>query len=219
VEFTDVVRQRRMVRRYRSEPVERALIDRLLTLAVRAPSAGFSQGWHFLVLDDEAAVGAYWSATLDPERQQAPPDRWLRGLQSAPVLIVVFAERAAYERRYAAADKSGGAPVDLERRWPVPYWVIDAGTAAGYLLLAATDAGLGACWFGVPTDRVAALADAFAVPPGFVPVGTVSLGFAAEPESSSPEPDKSGNPSRPVRRPQAEVVSYGRFSSVPAAGD
>ena len=42
-----------MVRTYDPDrPVARAVIDDLLELAIRAPSAGFTQGWRFLVLDD-----------------------------------------------------------------------------------------------------------------------------------------------------------------------
>jgi nitroreductase len=51
MEFQDVVRRRRMIRDYTDEPVDPATVDRALANAVRAPSAGFSQGWAFLVLD------------------------------------------------------------------------------------------------------------------------------------------------------------------------
>ncbi|MDT4997540.1 MAG: hypothetical protein QOD45_1608, partial [Pseudonocardiales bacterium] len=47
MEFADVVRQRRMVRTYDPDrPVPRATVQQLLGLAVRAPSAGHTQGWH-----------------------------------------------------------------------------------------------------------------------------------------------------------------------------
>ena len=51
MEFADVVRKRRMVRNYDPDrPVPPELLDQLLEYAIRAPSAGFSQGWGFLVL-------------------------------------------------------------------------------------------------------------------------------------------------------------------------
>ena len=53
MEFADVVRRRRMVRNYDPDrPVPAEVVDRLLEHAMHAPSAGFSQGWGFLVLDD-----------------------------------------------------------------------------------------------------------------------------------------------------------------------
>ncbi|HSI93129.1 MAG TPA: nitroreductase family protein, partial [Jiangellaceae bacterium] len=51
MEFQEVVRRRRMVRNFADRPVEPAIVDRLLANAIRAPSAGFSPGWAFLVLD------------------------------------------------------------------------------------------------------------------------------------------------------------------------
>ena len=66
MEFQDVVRRRRMVRNYDPRPVDPAVINRALSNATRAPSAGFSQGWGFLVLDKPADVGRFWAATTDP---------------------------------------------------------------------------------------------------------------------------------------------------------
>src|SRR5262249_51076172 len=75
MEFTEVVRRRRMVRAYDpSRPVPRAVIDDLLELATHAPSAGFSQGWQFLVLDTPAGCDAFWKASVDPGEL---PDSWL----------------------------------------------------------------------------------------------------------------------------------------------
>ena len=52
MEFQDVVRHRKMVRDYAEDPVDPAIVERALHNAVRAPNAGFSQGWGFLVLDE-----------------------------------------------------------------------------------------------------------------------------------------------------------------------
>ena len=65
MEFADVVRRRRMVRNYTDEPVDPAVVDRALANAMRAPSAGFSQGWGFLVLDTPDDVRRFWAATAD----------------------------------------------------------------------------------------------------------------------------------------------------------
>jgi hypothetical protein len=53
MEFTDVLRRRRMIRGFSAEALPEGTADRLLAAAVRAPSAGFSQGFSFLVLEDE----------------------------------------------------------------------------------------------------------------------------------------------------------------------
>ena len=63
-----MVRRRRMIRTYDDRPVDRAVVDRALAHATHAPSAGFSQGWGFLVLDEPADLDRFWAATVEPGR-------------------------------------------------------------------------------------------------------------------------------------------------------
>src|SRR6476620_12234702 len=171
MEFQDVVRRRRMIREYADTPVDPAFVDRALANAVRAPSAGFSQGWAFLVLDQQTDVDRFWEVTTTPGEL---PDSWLAGMQTAPVVVIPCSSKAAYLRRYAEPDK--GWTDEDEARWPVPFWHIDTGMAALLILQTVTDAGLGACYFGIPPERVAAVRDAFAIPETFDPIGAITIG-------------------------------------------
>ena len=74
MEFQEVVRRRRMVRDYSDEPVDPAVIDLALANAVRAPSAGFSQGWAFLVLDSRATYAG--SGRPPPTTSSTPTAGW-----------------------------------------------------------------------------------------------------------------------------------------------
>jgi nitroreductase len=200
MEFQDVVRRRRMVRSYTTEPVDPAVLDRVLTNATRAPSAGFSQGWGFLVLDTPADVRRYWTATADAIDD---PDQWLRGMMGAPVVVVPCSSKAAYLRRYAEPDK-GWTDMD-EARWPVPFWHMDAAMASLLILQTAVDAGLGACFFGIPPQRVRALREEFAIPEAFDPVGAITVGHPAA------ERGAAGSPSRRSRKDLTEVVHRGNW--------
>src|SRR5438309_11813173 len=51
VEFNEVIKRRRMVHAFTAEPLAPLTAERLLRAANRAPSAGFSQGYSFLVLE------------------------------------------------------------------------------------------------------------------------------------------------------------------------
>ena len=176
MEYTEVVRKRRMVRAYDPDrAVARAVLNELLELAIRAPSAGFSQGWHFLVLDTADARTAFWDASA--EDPAAEPDPWLRGMQSAPALILAMSDKKAYLDRYAAPDK-GWTDRD-EARWPVPYWDIDTGMASLLILLGAVDRGLGSCFFGVPVEGHEQVKQAFGIPRRLSIVGVISLGHPA----------------------------------------
>src|SRR5436190_3470114 len=66
MEFTDVVRRRRMVRRFEQRPVPADVMDRILEAGRRAPSAGFSQGLELLVLDTPETIAEFWDITRDP---------------------------------------------------------------------------------------------------------------------------------------------------------
>lgn len=198
-----------MVRRYDPDrPVDAAVVDRMLANAVRAPSAGFSQGWAFLVLDTRADVDRFWAATTPApaartDGEAGTRSAWLRGMRTAPVVIVPLSHKDAYLDRYAEPDK-GWTDRD-GARWPVPYWHVDAGMAALLVLLTAVDEGLGACFFGVPADRVDAFREAFGVPAAYTPVGAVTVGHRVA-DAGPP-----GSPARRGRRTSDEVVHRGRW--------
>lgn len=203
MEFTDVVRKRRMVRRYDpARTIERPVLEEILTLATRAPSAGFSQGWHFLVLDTDIDRARFWAATTEPG---AEPDRWLTGMRTAPTLILALSDKQAYLKRYAEPDK-GWTDQD-EARWPVPYWHIDTGMASLLVLLGAVDRGLAGCFFGVPVERQTTVYEEFNIPRRLSVIGVISLGYP------TPDPAEHRSPSRKRgRRALGEVVSYGSIS-------
>ena len=198
MEFQEVVRRRRMVRNYEEDrPVPPEVRERILANALRAPSAGFSQGWAFLVLESADERSRYWAATVTSSES----DPWLTDLQRAPLLIVALSHRQAYLDRYAAEDK-GWTDKD-EARWPVPYWHIDTGFAALLMLLTVVDEGLGACFFGVPPEKMASLRSAFGVPEEYTPIGTVSVGFRA--------PDRRSPSLKRGHRPVEDVVHRGSW--------
>ena len=190
-----MVRKRRMVRRYDPDrPVDPAVVDRMLANAVRAPSAGFSQGWAFLVLDSPDDVDRFWATTTpatptssEPaDGEAAPESSWLRGMRTAPVVIVPLSHKDAYLDRYAESDK-GWTDRD-EAHWPVPYWHVDTGMAALLILQTAVDEGLGACFFGIPAEKVAPLRAAFGVPDTYRPVGCLSIGYPGDGDRRSSDP-------------------------------
>jgi nitroreductase len=204
VEFAEVVRRRRMVRDYDPDrPVPPEVRERLLEHAVRAPSAGFSQGWAFLVLESPGERDRFWTATTGPSPdEQGTPDGWLTRMRRAPLLVVPMSDKAAYLDRYAEPDK-GWTDRD-EARWPVPYWDVDTGMASLLMLLTAVDEGLGACFFGIPPERLPAFRAAFGVPDGVRPVGCVSVGYPGDGDRRSPS-------LRRGRRPVEEVVHRGSW--------
>lgn len=187
-----------MVRRYVADrPVDARLIDEIVATALHAPSAGFSQGWGFLVLDTPADVARFREAAT-PETDI---ENWYAATFEAPVVVVPCSNREIYLDRYAQPDK--GFKDRSDAWWPAPYWDIDTGFASLLMLLAAVDKGLGACFFGVPIERLDAVRGAFGIPRAFKPIGAITIGYASEPAR-----DLSAR-----RRPTADVVHRGHWAT------
>ena len=203
MEFQDVIRRRRMVRRYDTDrPVPADVVDRILQNGLRAPSAGFSQGWAFLALVDPADVARFRTAVTPAEG----PEGWFAAQVEAPLLIVPHSNKDVYLDRYAQPDK--GFTDRSVSWWPAPYWDIDTGFAALQMLLTVVDAGLGACFFGLPVERIDAYRAEFGVPPEFSPIGAISVGYSDEPPRDL----------RDRRRPAAEVLHRGQWGQPVATG-
>ncbi|MFN2389364.1 MAG: nitroreductase family protein [Actinomycetota bacterium] len=196
MELSEVVRRRRMVRNYRADPVDPAVVDDILEIARTAPSAGFAQGQHFIVVTDEATRRAIAELAEEPVYVAQGFDPWM---SRAPVHVVVCAAEGDYHRRYREPDKLDEAGSEID--WPVPYWFVDAGAALMLLLLAAVDAGLAAGFFGF--HRLTGLDDLLSIPGDVTPIGVVTLGYAA--------PDRPSGSLRRGRRARSEVIHRERW--------
>jgi nitroreductase len=189
-----------MVRNYDPDrPVPAEAVERLLEFAIRAPSAGFSQGWGFLVLTAPDDRDLFWRATGADEASNS----WLRGLRRAPVLVISFSSKEIYLDRYAEQDK-GWTDRD-ESHWPVPYWHIDTGFASLLMMLGAVDDGLATCFFGIPPGKIATFRQAFDVPSKYDPIGVLTVGY--------PAPDRKSPSLKRGRRSVDQVVHRGRWST------
>jgi len=186
-----------MVRNFDEREVPPDVVELLLASAVRAPSAGFTQGWDLLVLAGPEQTGRFWAASAPADDGRAR-SRW-PGVLRAPLLIVALSSESAYRARYAESDKSKAGLA--EGPWPVPYWHVDAAFASLLVLLTAVDEGLGALFFDVSDP--AGLRAEFAIPDTHVPVGAIAVGYPGE-----------DRPSLSVargHRPLDEVVHRGRW--------
>lgn len=179
-DFGAVVRRRRVCRSFRPQSVDPQLIDQLVDLASRAPSAGKTQGWHLVVLHDEQ-TDRFWKHAFPADRRDG--FRW-PGLFQAPVIALPFADADAYVQRYGQSDKAATGLGAGVQAWPTPYWTVDASMAVMTLLLAAEDAGLGALLFAVFNGEAQVRAE-LGVPEGLQMLGAIALGWPTEADQPS----------------------------------
>lgn len=171
MEFSEVVRRRRMVRNYLPDPIPAESLDRILDRARRAPSAGFTQGQTFVVVTDRESRARIAELAHEDIYVEAGFDPWL---SRAPVHVIVCTSEQAYRDRYDEPDK---ATADKAQDWPVPYWFVDAGAALMLLLLAAVDEGVAAGFAG--SHSLDGISELLGIPPEVQPIGLVTLGYAA----------------------------------------
>ncbi|MBU0495409.1 MAG: nitroreductase family protein [Chloroflexi bacterium] len=154
MDFGETIAARRSVRRFTDQDVTDEQVQRLLQAAVRAPSAGNLQPWHFLVVRDADV------------RQELAGAAYGQGfVAEAPVVIAVCAEPSRSAVRY-------------RRRGEELYCLQDTAAAAAHILLAAVALGLGACWVGAFDESAAARA--LHLRPGQRPVILLPIGYPAD---------------------------------------
>ncbi len=199
MEFQDVVRRRKMIRKFEARPLPQDVKDRILRNAQRAPSAGFSQGWAFLAIDDPECLERFWDVAVlkDPRAGSATPE-----LRNAGLGVVPLSNKRAYLARYSQPDKQW-TPMADERNWPAPYWDIDTGMASLLMLLTAVDAGLGALFFGILKEYHEPFRQEFGVPEEYHPIGAIAIGYVAE--------DAKGPRAAQGRKPLSEVVHHNQW--------
>ncbi len=161
MEFDEVVRTRRSIRRFSAAEVSDELLGSLIDCALRAPSSMNGQPWCFIVVRS-AETKRRLAETKDrhcpPEKREYPAGF----LRAAPVVVVTCVERAkAFDRG------------------------IESGVlATGHLLLAAANHGLTGVYmsaykFGTP-ELAEEIRSILGVPGEFDPVTIVPIGYPGE---------------------------------------
>jgi 5,6-dimethylbenzimidazole synthase len=186
-QFAELVRWRRDVRRFRSDPVAADLIARLLALAVCAPSVGLSQPWRFVLVETPERRGAIAEnfakanqaalAGYAGERQARYARLKLEGLAQAPVHLAVCADEAT-----TAGHGLGTRTMPETIRYSVV-------AAIQTLWLAARAEGLGVGWVSILDP--AAICETLDLPTDWTLIAYLCIGWPEE-EHDDPELERHG---------------------------
>ncbi len=202
MEFDDIVRRQRIVRRFDSTPVPHEVLSRIAAAAQRAPTAGFSQGQRLVIVTDEAMRRRVGEAVSEGYYVDEGFGDWISGC--AAQFVPCVSERI-YRERYAEPDKRTAheqlGDDDADEEWPVPYWWMDIGCTTMLVMLAAINEGLAAGFCGV-TKGPAPLRDALGIPEEMFPVGVIPVGHRL--------PDK---PSPSLKRGRVPFEEFARWES------
>ena len=155
-ETVQTIMNRKSVRSYTKQAVEKEKVDTLLKAAMAAPTAVNKQPWAFVVIDDPQILKTL--ATELPYAKMAA---------GAPLAIVVC-----------------GNLTKTLRGNDDPYWTLDCSAASENLLLAAESMGLGAVWTAVypEEERMETVSQLLALPEYIVPFNLIPIGYPQHPE-------------------------------------
>jgi len=152
-ECLDAIYQRRSVRKFTSDPVDRQIVEKLIQDAQMAPSADNLQSRDFIVVTNTAVKKKLTESAHDQ-----------KFMVQAPVIIVFCANTPRSSRTYSARGEL--------------YSIQDASISAMMMTLAAHDMGLATCWVGAFND--ADVAEILMIPHNIRPVCMLALGYPAD---------------------------------------
>ena len=130
MEVSEAIQKRVTIRKWKSIPVEREKIIRVLESGRRAPSWGNVQPWRFVVLDEPQAIRRFGEAAFSGVY------RFSRWVMDSPVIIAIFANLDWIANRIGKQIQG------------TSYYLIDIGIAGEHVVLQAEEQGLGSCWIG-----------------------------------------------------------------------
>jgi len=187
MEVLEAIKNRRSIRKYKSDPVDDKTLEILLEAARQAPSWANTQCWRFVTIRDDATKAQIASTIAANPALGSNPS--LNAIKTAPVLIVACAEKNI-------SGSFQGKAVTDKGDW----CLFDLALAMENLVLAATALGLGTVHVGL--FEAQKVAEILGVPQNFCVVEMTPVGY--------PEYQPNARP----RKPLAEIAYYERFGQV-----
>lgn len=165
VQLSDILPDRRTIRKYTSKPVNDELLKGLLTVACRASTTGNMQVYSIIITRNE-----------EMKRELAPLHFNQKMIVEAPVVLTFCADF----NRFNLWCRLRNAEPGYNNFLSFITAAIDALLVAQTFCIAAESQSLGICYIGTTTYMAHKIVEVLKLPKGVVPVTTVTLGWPAE---------------------------------------
>ena len=168
MEFAELVKNRRSVRKYRENPVSVNVIQEIIKEGTLAPNAGNEQPWKFIIITNKAMM----SRISDEGKKN--------------ILARIASNPNDYAKKYRGMLENDAfnifynAPclVLILGSTHLKNLYVDCALAAGYLMMAATSRGLGTCWVNFATEiQDPGLKQELGIPEDCTIVAPIALGY------------------------------------------
>lgn len=182
-DLLNLILTRRSIRWFKQDLVPDDLLYKILECGLRAPNAGGSEPWYFIVVKKDdvrreihklllEAHRLYATSSLKEPMPKDKVDKWLRriseGMYYAPVYIAAYADFRRMTHREQL--------LDVERTFIIQ----SVAAAIENVLIAAHSLGIGAVWLGVPLLMRKEFDDIFRPPEGCELQAVIALGYPSE---------------------------------------
>lgn len=190
MDVKEAIEARRSIRWYDGKKVPAGVISEVLDAARRAPSGCNAQPWRFYVVQDSKTVKLL-------QKHKAFPQAFV---YRAPAIIVCCGDAADYAGRYGGENQveDGTVPEDPEERKAMFSIVMgknatrtirDVSIASAFLVLRATELGLGTSYIGLIDEG--AIRKALSLPEELVIPFVITMGYPARIPSRTPRKELS----------------------------
>ena len=153
------------IRKYKKEPVPEEILQRILEAGIRASTTGNMQVYSIIATTNESI------------KEELAPCHFNQPMViEAPVVLTFCADFNRFNKWCRLRNAEPGYDNFLSFFTAA----IDALLVAQNVCVAAEDAGLGICYLGTTTYTAGKIIDILDLPPGVVPVTTVTLGYPDE---------------------------------------
>jgi nitroreductase len=156
MEVYTAIKARRSIRRFKSKPVSKKSLSKILDAARHAPSAGNVQPWEFIVVDDPKLKHRILTECISEEN---------KAMETAPILVVACADTGRSGLKYG----------DVGRKF---FAIVDVTSAVENMMIASVAEGLGTCWTTINDYKC--LQELLELPSEIVPITVVPIGHPDE---------------------------------------
>lgn len=210
MDFFDVVKNRRSVRNFRTDPLPKGAVEKILDAARFAMSGANGQPWEFVVITKKKTRDKIADINIEYSRRRVCTIEGTRELQyrhnmfkrfytnppawkNAPVIIAVCGDLRTYQATVLATHFFNG------EGGPQGTYLKNMGNATQLICLAAASLGLGAQWVSVNLGWERNVKELLDIPDDLIIHTLIPIGYPAH------------TPAPPYRRKLKEIVHYEKY--------
>jgi nitroreductase len=164
MDFYDVVKTRKSVKKFKDTPIDTNKLDRMVNAAMMSPSWKNNNSYKFIIVHDKTKLEQISKSIMNKDDSAA------KSILEAPMTAIVVADPA-----------SSGEVESKE------YYLVDSAIAMEHFILSATNEGYGTCWIAALDEDI--IKNALSIPQNYKVVALTPIGETSESKEHNEKKD------------------------------